>query len=176
MSYGNEGARQKGRVALAQMHEATIAGFVAEISRTLCPGGHFMLWTDKFHLCQGVGGWLGGTGLSVVDLIVWDKTRIGMGYRSRRRSESLTALQKAPLRAKGVWRDRAIPDVWAETAGAGHPHRKPVGPQRPLIEATTSPDDLVLDPAAGGFSIILDAVEGCAAPRVFLGTNLSAAP
>jgi site-specific DNA-methyltransferase (adenine-specific) len=175
MSYGNEGARQKGRVALVQMDNATITAFVAEIARTLRPSGHLMLWIDKFHLCQGVSGWLGSTGLSVVDLIVWDKIRIGMGYRSRRCSEYLTVLQKAPLRAKGVWRDRAIPDIWVEKAGASHPHCKPVGLQRRLIEATTSPGDLILDPAAGGFSV-LEAVEGCADPRVFLGTNLSAAP
>jgi len=173
MAYGNEGARQKGRVALVQMDDATIAAFVAEIARTLRPSGHLLLWTDKFHLCQGVAPWLAGTSLSVVDLIVWDKTRIGMGYRSRRRSEYLTVLQKAPLRAKGVWHGRAIRAVWAKKARPGHPHRKPAGLQRRLGEAVTASDDLVLDPAAGGFST-LGAVEACAEPRVFLGTDLPA--
>jgi len=173
MAYGNEGGRQKGRGTLVQMDDATIATFIAEIAWTLGPGGHLLLWTDKFHLCQGVAPWLAGASLSVVDLIVRDKTRIGMVCRSRRRSEHLTILQKAPLRAKGVWHDHAIPDVRAEKTGQGHPHRRPLELQRRLVEAATTPGDLVLDPAAGGFSMP-EAVEACAEPRVFLGTDLPA--
>jgi len=45
-----------------------------------------------------------GDALKVVDLITWDKGRIGMGYRSRRRGEYLIFLQKPPIRAKGTWK------------------------------------------------------------------------
>lgn len=173
MAYGKEGARQKDRVALAQMDNATIAAFVAENTRTLRPSGHLLLWTDKFQLCQDVAPWLAGTSLSEVVLIVWEKTCIVMGDRSRRRSKYLTFLQKVPLRAKRAWRDRAIPDVWADKVGAGHPHRKPVEIQRHLVEAVIVPGDLVLDPVAGGFSM-LEAVKGYAELRVFLGKDLPA--
>lgn len=173
MSYGNEGARQKGRAALVQMDETTIAAFITEIARILRPSGHLLLWTDKFHLCQGVSPWFAGTALSIVDLVVWDKKRIGMGYRTRRRSEYLLVLQKTPLRAKGIWHDRTIPDVWAEPIPKGHPHAKPVELQRRLIEALTAPGELVIDPAAGGFST-LKAIQSCTAPRIFLGTDLPA--
>jgi site-specific DNA-methyltransferase (adenine-specific) len=171
LDYGNEGARQKGRASLAQMDEATIGRFVSELARTLRPSGHLFLWVDVFHLAEGVSPWLAGTGLSRVDLICWDKLRMGMGYRSRRRTEYLLVLQKAPQRAKGVWTIHDIPDCWAEKAprGGAHPHAKPEGLQRRLIEATTSPGDLVLDPASGGFSVMRSAV---ATGRRFLGCDL----
>lgn len=94
LGYGNEGARQKGRAELPQMDEDTIRSFIREIDRLLMPHGHLFLWIDKFHLCQGVTPWLENTSLNIVDLIVWDKGKIGMGYRTRRKSEYLLVLQK----------------------------------------------------------------------------------
>ena len=59
------------------------------------------------------------------------KQRIGMGYRTRRKSEYLIVLQKQPRKAKGVWKSRNIPDVCAEavTENNGHPHKKPIALQ-----------------------------------------------
>ena len=82
MAYGNEGkSRERARVALPQMTEDHIARFVAGIDRCLMPSGHLFLWIDKFHLCTGIGSWLEGTALETVDLLTWDKQRMGMGYR-----------------------------------------------------------------------------------------------
>ena len=44
---------------------------------------------------------LEGSGFQVVDLITWNKIKMGMGYRTRRFGEHLVVLQKKPLRAKG---------------------------------------------------------------------------
>lgn len=172
MHYGNEGARQVGRVALTQMDEQTIKQFIAEINRVLSPSGHLFLWIDKFHLCEGIKQWIDGTDLSIVDLIVWDKGKIGMGYRSRRKSEYLLVLQKRPIKAKGHWLLHNIPDVWAEKlqkTEKKHPHSKPIGLQKALIEATTNPGDLVLDPAAGGFSVLTACQE---TGRNFIGCDI----
>lgn len=171
--YGNEGERQKGRALMTQMDEATIAGFVAAIDRVLCRSGHLLLWLDKYHLCTGIAAWLEGTSLSTVDLVVWDKGRIGMGYRTRRMSEYLMILQKAPLRAKGVWVRHDIPDVWREAVprdpSHAQVHPKPIGLQTALIEAVTSPGEFVIDPAAGSYSVL----SACArAGRRFLGCDL----
>lgn len=155
MKYGNEGERQKQRAQLQQMDEATIINFIREIDRILRPSGHLFLWIDKFHLCEGVHGWLEKTALQIVDLITWDKGRIGMGYRSRRKSEYLLVLQKKPKRAKGVWTIHNIPDVWQEKAPKhAHGHAKPIELQKALIEATTEPGDYVIDPAAGSYSVL----------------------
>ena len=154
LKYGNEGqARGKARSDLPQMDEKTIVKFIQEIDRVLKESGHLFLWVDKFHLCQGVLDWFAKTSLNLVDMIVWDKCKIGMGYRTRRKSEYLIVFQKSPVRAKGCWSDHAIPDVWEEKTPKVHPHSKPIELQRRLIAATTVPGDVILDPASGGFSV-----------------------
>ena len=115
LRYGNEGvSRGKARCDLQQMDEETIIKFINEINRVLKDSGHLFLWVDKFHLCQGLLEWFTSTSLNLVDMIVWDKGKIGMGYRTRRKSEYLVIFQKSPVRAKSCWTDHAIPDVWEE--------------------------------------------------------------
>lgn len=170
LSYGNEGkGRGKARSSLTQMPEDVILSFIKELDRVLTPSGHLFLWVDKFHLCQGVLGWLTDTKLQLVDMIAWDKERIGMGYRSRRKSEYLIVLQKTPVRAKGCWNDHGIPDVWGEKVEKTHPHSKPIELQKRLIEATTDVGDYVLDPAAGGYSVF-EACKQCG--RNFIGGDI----
>lgn len=172
MRYGNEGERQKGRSELVQMSGEQIQAFINEIARVLKPSCYLMLWIDKFHLCEGVGEWLCGD-LQVVDLITWDKCKMGMGYRTRRGSEYLLVVQKIPIRAKGTWRLHNIRDVWSEKIATQalkqHPHAKPQGLQSALIESCTNKGDVVLDPASGSFSVF----ECCKRlERDFIGTNL----
>ena len=176
LGYGNEGeSRGHERCALAQMSEETIREFVVGCSRVLADSGHLFLWVDKFHLMENsYAGWADGLPLSVVDMITWDKGRMGMGYRSRRQSEYLVVVQKFPKRAKGVWQRHNIPDVWNEKVprprNGDCPHPKPVGLQSALIEAVTSPGDWVADPAAGSFSVL----DACAATgRTFVGCDLN---
>jgi site-specific DNA-methyltransferase (adenine-specific) len=171
-NYGNEGERQKARAEQAQMSVGAIRAFIAQIGRVLTPRGHLMLWVDKFHLAEGVNPWLEGLDLKVVDLITWDKEKIGMGYRTRRKCEYLIVIQKQPLRAKGVWTAHDIPDVWPEKVRrdpGSHAHVKPLRLQAVLIAATTPPGGLVVDPAAGSFSVMHAAH---AAGRRFLGCDL----
>ena len=154
LKYGNEGKnRGKARSELMQMDENTIVQFICEINRVLKDSGHLFLWVDKFHLCQGVLDWIVDTSLNLVDMIVWDKGKIGMGYRTRRKSEYLIVLQKSPVKAKGYWNDHSIPDVWVEKTTKVHPHSKPIELQKRLIASTTKSGDYVLDPASGGYSV-----------------------
>jgi len=172
MNYGNEGERQIQRSKLIQMNERKITSFIKEINRTLKPSSHLFLWVDKFHLCEGISTWLKKTDLAIVDMVVWNKSRIGMGYRTRRSSEYLLILQKIPIKSKGIWQIKNIPDVWTEkieNKNKKHPHQKPIGLQKILIEAVTNPNDLVVDPAAGSYSIL----EACLlTKRNFLGCDL----
>ncbi len=172
LGYGNEGVlRGKQRSALPQMSSETIASFIRSIDRVLGPSGHLFLWIDKFHLCSGIDEWTEGTTLETVDLITWNKGRIGMGYRTRRTAEYLIVMQKAPKRAKGIWTRHDIPDVWTEKAPSSKGvHLKPVELQRVLIEAVTAPGDPVLDPAAGSFSVL----KACQlAGRTFVGCDVN---
>lgn len=170
LKYGNEGqSRGKARCNLIQMNDNTIILFIKEINRVLKQSGYLFLWVDKFHLCQGVSNWLIDTDFNLVDMIVWDKGKIGMGYRTRRKSEYLIVLQKSPVRAKGCWNDHSIPDVWEEKTPKIHPHSKPIDLQKRLIAATTQDGDYVLDPASGGYSVY----EACKAlGRDFIGCDI----
>jgi len=172
-NYGNEGeGRSKKRTELRQQNNLEITKFLKEIERVLTPSGHLMLWIDKFILVSGVHTILEGSGLQLVDMITWNKDRMGMGYRSRRFSEHLLILQKKPVRAKGVWVIHNIPDVWTEKITNGeknHTHSKPVLLQERLIKATTDKDDIVVDPCAGGFSVMKSAQR---AGRNFLGCDI----
>lgn len=172
LAYGNEGvSRNRARCSLEQMSQDTIHRFITEIDRLLIPNGHLFLWMDKFRICTGFSPWIAQTHLETVDLITWNKKRMGMGYRTRRTCEYLVILQRAPKRAKGVWKSHRIPDVWDEKADklAGV-HPKPVGLQAELIEAVSNPGDLVLDPAAGSFSVL----KACQSKkRTFIGCDLN---
>ena len=63
-------------------------------------------------------------------------------------------MQKAPRRAKGVWALHDIKDVWDEKVTNEGPHAKPVSLQSRLIEAMTNTRDIVIDPAAGSYSVL----------------------
>lgn len=172
LAYGNEGkARGRARASLVQMTEPVILQFLDEIARILRPSGHLFLWTDKFHLCSGCIGWFEQLPLEVVDLVTWDKSRMGMGYRTRRQAEYLLVVQKQPCRVDGGWDRRGVPDFWWEKllGVKRHAHQKPVGLQAALIEAVTEPGDVVVDPAAGSFSVMESALS---VGRNFLGGDL----
>jgi site-specific DNA-methyltransferase (adenine-specific) len=149
LKYGNEGARQKERVALPAMSDSYIDDACCEIARTLKPSGYLMLWADAFpfyHLRLN-------DGLKRVELISWDDERVpgGNGYRARRRGGYLIGLQKKPIRARATWRDHKIPDHWSEKVD-----RKihPLGLITRLIGAVTEPGDLIVDPCAGSFVVM----------------------
>ncbi|MCY3660037.1 MAG: DNA methyltransferase [Caldilineaceae bacterium] len=171
MAYGNEGvARGRQRCQLPQMDDATITAFLQAITKSITHSGHIFLWTDKYHLCSGIQPWLDGLDVSVVDLVTWNKDRMGMGYRTRRYSEYLVILQRHPIRAKGVWQKHDIPDVWTETVDRQRGvHPKPIKLQAELIQAVTDPGDIVLDPAAGSYSVMTAALS---IDRQFLGCDL----
>ena len=173
MSYGNEGEKRgRKRTELPQMSEKVIAEFIQEINRILIHSGHLFLWMDKFHLCQGFSAWMDGTTLDIVDLINWNKVKMGMGYRTRRVGEYLVVLQKLPKRAKGVWKIHNIPDVWEEKIvnNGKHAHQKPINLQSKLIAAVSNEGDIIVDPAAGSFSVMTAAINE---RRNFIGCDIN---
>lgn len=173
LDMGNEAESEcPGRLSMEDMDLTTIRMFAAGIERVLMPSGYLFLWMDKFSLCGEHKAWLEGSALETVDLIVWDKMKMGLGYRTRRMCEYLLVLQKPPKRAKGTWTSRTIRDVYPEKASAGTKHlahAKPVRLQEELIRATTNPRDVVLDPAAGTYSVFA----ACRSTgRTFLGCDI----
>lgn len=171
LKYGNEGSKENARCNLTQMNEETIIKFIKEMDRVLKDSGHLFLWVDKYHLNEGdVKRWIDGTNFELVDMITWYKNTFGLGSRSRSTSEFLIVLQKRPKRAKDIWTDHSIPDVWCEKiVEKTHPHEKPLELQKRLICATTTDDDVVVDAAAGSYSVL----EACKlSNRKFLGCDI----
>lgn len=173
LKFGNEGERQNGRAELPQMIDADVRRFVEESERVLRRSGHLALWVDKFALVSGK--WRRFmpsdiTALAPVDMISWDKMRFGQGRRARCQTEFLIILQKGPLRATGVWTDHGIPDCWSEKVSRiGHPHAKPPGLTERIIMACTRVGDVVVDPCAGSYSVLLACRE---TRRDFVGCDL----
>ena len=67
----------------------------------LIPTGHLFLWMDKYELVNGFREWLHDNQLAIVDLIVWNKKRLGMGYRTRRGERILDGdAEKNPSRPR----------------------------------------------------------------------------
>ena len=170
MAYGNEKTgKQKKRAELPQMDVPTIKKFVKEYGRILKKSKYFFLWVDKYELCSGnIKAWVRGTSLKIVDMVVWKKSRMGLGYRTRRTSEYVVILQKSPKTTKN-WTDKSIKDVCEEklptvaelkkqgVLQAGetvHPHRKPVQLQKRLLLAVTNEGDTVIDCAAGSYGVL----------------------
>lgn len=169
--YGNEGySKMKARCQLPQMDDELIAIFIKEIDRILKPSAHLLLWVDKYMLANSLHSLVSRTSLQLVDFITWDKGKIGLGYRTRKKSEYLVIFQKQPVRIKGIWNVHDIPDVWQEKiVNRKHTHSKPIELQKRLIEAVTSINDIVVDPAAGGYSVLTSANE---VKRNFLGCDI----
>lgn len=158
LDYGNEGARQSGRASLKQMGEETIESFTIHISKKLKPSGYLFFWVDKFILCEAsYKNWFRYVpDMNLVDMITWDKKSFGMGYRTRKTSEYLLIYQKSPKMIKS-WKNKSIRDVWSEKIEhprMGHPHKKPIGLIKALVESVTKEGDLILDPCAGSFSVL----------------------
>lgn len=170
LKYGNEGARQRGRSKLPAMTNEYVDACCHEIARALKPSGYLMRWVDTYCLCEAHHLRIIDA-LKPVDLIAWDSLRIGMGKRSRRRGDYLLVLQKPPVVAR-TWKDHAIPSRWPEKVDrAVHPHVKPISLIGRLIAAVTAPGDLIVDPAAGSFTVMHAALQ---LGRNFTGGDLVA--
>jgi len=160
------------------MDAGTIIQFLLGIEKALVPGGYLFFWIDKYMLVEGVyKEYLHFVNdprpiLHTVDMITWDKGRIANGYRSRRRSEFVLIIQKSPKGIKS-WKDKGIPDVWAEKIEkprSHHEHTKPIGLTTRLIASVTKAGDFVLDPCAGEFTTLnASANAGCN----FIGCDIS---
>jgi site-specific DNA-methyltransferase (adenine-specific) len=171
LKYGNEGARQRERCKLPQMSSEYIDACCREAARVLKPSGYLMRWQNAFQVGTGIHLGLADV-LSCVDIIAWDNGRISNGYRARRRGDYVVVLQKKPIVARATWRTRpTIPDRWPEKVDRKlHPHIKPLGLIRALIEAITAPGDLVVDPAAGSFVVLRATTE---LGRDFIGCDIA---
>lgn len=99
--------------------------------------------------------------------IVWDKKKIGMGYHYRARYEFILFFEKG----KKKLNDLGIPDVLeVPRIINGYPTEKPVDLCEILINQSSNPGELVVDPFVGSGSTAIACIR---TGRNFIGCDLS---
>ena len=109
-------------------------------------------------------------GLTVKSVIVWDKKAHGMGDLKGSfapRYEVIIFAAKGRFELPGKRPDDLIACAKVGNQSLIHPNEKPVELLEQLIEATTTPGALILDPFAGSGTTVLAAVlEGYSATGI----------
>lgn len=139
--------------------------FVEEIFRVLKKNTHFYLYCDSETMFY-IKPIAEEVGFKFWKPIIWDKVKIGMGYHYRARYENILFFEKG----KRKLNDLSIPDVLeCERVFNGYPTEKPVEISQILVEQSSLPGELVLDPFMGAGSTAEAAIT-CG--RKFLGTDI----
>ena len=137
----------------------------SEAYRILKKDTHFYIMCDAetMFLLKPLGE---AAGFRFWKPLVWDKLSIGMGYHYRARYELVLFFEKG----KRGLTDRSVPDVLqVPRVRNGYPAEKPVKLVETLIQQSSAPNEVVLDPFMGSGSTGVAAV---ALSRHFYGNDL----
>lgn len=138
-----------------------------EIHRVLKRNSHFYLFCDQetMFVAKPLAE---EAGFRFWKPLVWDKRVIGMGYHYRSRYELVLFFEKGKRKLHSL----SIPDILeAPRIRGGYPSEKPPEVSRVLVEQSSEPGALVLDPFCGSGSVGVAALR---AARRFLGGDVCA--
>ncbi len=139
----------------------------AEAYRVLKKDAHFYLYCDPetMFVAKPLAE---EAGFKFWKPLIWDKVQIGMGYHYRARYECILFFEKG----KRKLCDLGVADViTAKRVRNGYPAEKPVEVSSVLIQQSSEPGELVVDPFMGSGSVGVAAV---ASGRHFRGNDLCA--
>ncbi len=138
----------------------------AQLYRVLRPHRHFYLFCDAETMFVAKPA-AEAAGFKFWKPLVWDKRKIGMGYHYRARYEFILFFEKGKRKLS----DLGIADILeCPRIFKGYPTEKPAHLSRLLIEQSTDPGELVVDPFMGSGSVGVAALES---RRSFLGNDIS---
>lgn len=138
----------------------------SEIYRVLKKNSHFYLFCDAetMFVAKPIAE---QCGFKFWKPLVWDKQKIGMGYHYRARYEFVLFFEKG----KRKLNDLGLPDIIAcDRIRNGYPTEKPVFVNEVLIQQSSEPGELVVDPFMGSGSTGVAALKQ---RRSFLGCDVS---
>lgn len=139
----------------------------AEVHRVLKRDAHFYLFCDPETMFI-VKPLAEAAGFKFWKPLIWDKRTIGMGYHYRARYECILFFEKGKRRLN----DLGVPDIIeARRVRGGYPAEKPVAVGEVLVQQSTAPGDVVIDPFVGSGAFGVAAI---AASRNFAGADISA--
>lgn len=125
--------------------------------RLLVDGGHALVFID-WRMAPQMSAAIESADLRPVNLIVWDKGRMGMGTHFRHQHELVLHFCKGQGRTA---RRRDVPNVLqcppVAREAQRHPTQKPVDLLRRLLSVVCPPGGVVLDPFAGSGAVGLAA-------------------
>lgn len=140
--------------------------FFAAVWRVLKRDTHFYMMCDQ-ETAFFVKPLAEAVGFKFWKPLVWDKCSIGMGYHYRARYELVLFFEKGKRRLN----DLGIADVIAfPRVRDGYPTEKPVDLSTVLIEQSTRPGEIVVDPFMGSGSVGVAALQH---KRRFLGCDIA---
>ncbi len=137
-----------------------------EVYRVLKKDSHFYLFCDQetMFVAKPLAE---KAGFKFWKPLVWDKMKIGMGYHYRARYEFILFFEKG----KKKLHDLGVPDVLSvPRIHRGYPTEKPADLAKILIEQSTEPGALILDPFCGSAS---SGVAALRSERQFWGNDLA---
>lgn len=135
-----------------------------DLRRVLKPNAHLYIMcdADTMFAIKPMGE---AAGFKFWKPIIWDKVSIGMGYHYRARCERILFFEKG----KRKLNDLSIPDILkVKRIRGGYPTEKPVDLMRILVDQSSLPGELVIDPFCGSGSAGVAAIEG---QRDFWGSD-----
>lgn len=137
-----------------------------ELYRVLKLDAHLYFYCDQetMFVAKPIGE---DAGFKFWKPIVWDKVTIGMGYHYRSRYELILFFEKGKRKLNNLGTADVIT---CPRVRNGYPTEKPTAVSRVLIEQSSSPGDLVIDPFMGSASVGVAALE-CG--RTFAGCDIS---
>ncbi len=126
----------------------------SEVHRVLQKNSHFYLFCDQetMFIAKPIAE---KVGFRFWKPLVWDKMKIGMGYHYRARYEFILFFEKGKRKLNNL----GVPDViTVPRIFRGYPTEKPVEVSEILIEQSSEPGQLVVDPFMGSGSVGIAAV------------------
>jgi site-specific DNA-methyltransferase (adenine-specific) len=137
-----------------------------EVYRVLSKDRHFYLFCDAetMFVAKPLAE---AAGFRFWKPLVWDKQKIGMGYHYRARYEFILFFEKGKRKLNNL----GLPDILSSPRiHNGYPTEKPVSINQTLIEQSTEPGEVIVDPFFGSGSAGVAALN---AGRHFLGNDIS---
>jgi site-specific DNA-methyltransferase (adenine-specific) len=136
-----------------------------EFYRILKNNSHFYLYCDNetMFVAKPIAE---SVGFRFWKPLVWDKVKIGMGYHYRARYEFILFFEKG----KRKLNDLGVPDIiQVPRVYRGYPTEKPYEVSEILINQSTEPNDIVIDPFMGSGSTGIASVK---LGRNFIGNDI----
>jgi site-specific DNA-methyltransferase (adenine-specific) len=146
---------------------ARFAELFAEVHRVLARNSHFYLFCDQetAFVAKPIAE---TAGFRFWKPLIWDKQTIGMGYHYRSRYEMILFFEKGKRQLNNL----GTADILtAPRVRGGYPAEKPPRISEVLIEQSTRPGELVVDPFMGSGSVGVAALN---LGRRFHGNDIAA--